>query len=143
VTTPARLRRLLPSLLIAGIVTLGAPGRAHADEADPWFGQDKLLHFLASSTLTTTAYGGASLLLDSRTSRALVAAGTSLAIGGGKELIYDRSGRGDPSWRDFTWDVIGTAFGLGVALVINWASEGKGSTSAAARPLATQGQIAW
>lgn len=120
------------------LILLLLPRAARADGADPWFGQDKFLHFGASSAITTMTYGLGGLALESRTSRAILAAGTSLAIGGGKELIYDRSGRGDPSWRDFTWDVLGTAFGLGVSLLIDWTSERRAATPAAARPWSAQ-----
>ena len=118
-----------------------SPQLALAEEADPWFGQDKLLHFLASSAITTGTYGVSGLVLDGRIPRALVAAGTSLTIGAGKELIYDRSGRGDPSWRDFTWDVLGTVAGLGVALLIDWTGEGRHTPQAGFQPWSAQ--ISW
>ncbi len=36
----------------------------------------------------------------------------------GKEAL-DAAGYGQPSWRDLTWDVAGTAVGLGLALVVH------------------------
>ena len=56
--------------------------------------------------------------------KALVVGGT-LAIGAGalKEGL-DAAGLGDPSWKDFAWDVIGAACGLGVAWVIDFAAQG-------------------
>jgi putative lipoprotein len=49
------------------------------------------------------------------------AAGATLALGAGiaKELL-DLAGTGDPSWRDLTWDVVGTATGVLVASGIDY-----------------------
>jgi putative lipoprotein len=91
---------------------------AAASEADPWFGQDKFLHFGVSVGLAAGGYGVSSLVLDRPWQRALAGGSFSLALGAGKEL-YDLSGHGDPSWRDFTWDVAGTAVGLGIALLVD------------------------
>ena len=89
-------------------------GSARANPADPWFGPDKALHFGISVALAAGGYAASSSWLDSRNGRALAGAAFSLTVGAGKEL-WDLSGHGDPSWRDFTWDVIGTA--AGIALV--------------------------
>ena len=42
----------------------------------------------------------------------------AIAAGAGKE-IADRYDGGDSSWRDFTWDLIGTATGVGIAWLID------------------------
>jgi len=48
-------------------------------------------------------------------------------LGGGKEL-WDLTGHGDPSWRDFTWDVLGTAVGVALAASVDaLLSRGKGT----------------
>ena len=46
--------------------------------------------------------------------------GGSVAMGAGiaKEL-WDLAGHGDPSWRDLTWDALGTAFGLVIAWTVD------------------------
>jgi len=90
-------------------------GRARASDADPWFGPDKALHFGVSVALSAGGYAASSIWLDTRTERAVAGSAFSLTLGAGKEL-WDLSGHGDPSWRDFTWDVIGT--GVGVALAV-------------------------
>jgi len=87
---------------------------AWAAESDPWFGPDKALHFGFSVALAAGGYAASSAWLDSRNERALAGATFSLALGTGKEL-WDLTGHGDPSWRDFTWDVIGTAAGVALA----------------------------
>jgi len=94
------------------------PRAATASEADPWFGPDKALHFGVSVGLAAGGYAAASPWLEKRGERALVGGAFSLTLGAGKEL-WDLAGHGDPSWRDFTWDVIGTAAGLAVAVGID------------------------
>jgi len=109
------------------MLTLGPPvigparvGRAHAQENDAWFGHDKALHFAASASIAVVAYGGTALATSDRPTRVAVAAGVALAAGVGKEA-WDLSGHGDASWRDLTWDVVGTATGVLVAYAIDWA----------------------
>jgi putative lipoprotein len=91
---------------------------ASASEADPWFGPDKALHFGFSVALSAAGYAASSVFLDSRTERALAGGAFSLTLGAGKEL-WDMSGHGDPSWRDFTWDVVGSAVGVALAAGID------------------------
>ena len=90
-----------------------------AEPADPWFGRDKALHFAASATIATAGYGGAALLTDDRTARVVAGASLALAAGIGKEL-WDLSGHGDASWKDLTWDAVGTATGVLTARAIDW-----------------------
>jgi putative lipoprotein len=97
-----------------------APARAGAPDPDPWFGHDKLLHFEASAAIAAAGYGGAAIFTDDVRLRLLAGGALGIAAGAGKEL-WDRAGHGDASWRDFTWDVIGTATGLAVAAAIDWA----------------------
>jgi len=111
------LPRLGLSLLATAFALLSA-NPARAQDRDPWFGPDKALHFGFSVGLAGAGYGTSALFLDDRAGRALTGAGFSLALGAGKEL-YDLSGHGDPSWKDFTWDVAGTAVGIGLALLVD------------------------
>lgn len=90
---------------------------AHADP-DPWFGPDKALHFSVSAALAAGGYAASSPWLESRTERAVAGSAFSLTLGAGKEL-WDLAGHGDPSWRDFTWDVVGTAVGVALAVGID------------------------
>jgi putative lipoprotein len=106
-----------PALAFGLAATLVATGAAAAD-SDPWFGPDKGLHFSISAGLAAGGYGVSALVLERPWQRALAGGSFSLTLGAGKEL-YDLSGHGDPSWKDFTWDVIGTAAGLGIALLID------------------------
>jgi putative lipoprotein len=96
------------------VATLLASGTAAARDADPWFGPDKALHFGLSVALSAGGYAASSVWLDTRGERALAGSAFSLTLGAGKEL-WDLSGHGDPSWRDFTWDVLGTAVGVALA----------------------------
>jgi putative lipoprotein len=106
--------------LVAATITahlLGAARAAHADD-DPWFGQDKALHFTLSAMIAGGGYAAAVPFTDDRRWRLAAGAGLAIAAGAGKE-ITDRYDGGDASWRDFTWDLIGTATGVGIAWLID------------------------
>jgi putative lipoprotein len=113
-------RRAMGCLVALALVA--APGEARADE-DKWLGTDKALHFEVSVALASGAYALSSLKIDGMAPRAAIAGGFSLAVGAGKEL-WDLSGHGDPSWKDFAWDAIGTAVGLGLAMTIDAITRG-------------------
>jgi putative lipoprotein len=102
-------------------------------EPDPWLGRDKALHFSASALIAGAGYGGAAVLTEDRRWRLAAGAGLAIGAGAGKE-IADSWGYGDPSWRDFTWDLIGAATGLGVAwLIDHFAAAPRGPAAAAGR----------
>ena len=130
----AGMRLLLAIALCAAccMTTLHGRARARADD-DPWLGPDKALHFGVSTALASGGYAASALVLDPPWQRALVAAGFTLSLGAGKEL-YDATGHGDPSWRDFTWDVIGCAVGVGVSLLIDLALRPPPRAAATAPP---------
>lgn len=119
-------RSRLPAVLVGAALLAGALTRsepAHADPADPWWGPDKALHFSASAALAGGGYALASPFLDGFAQRAAIGAGLALTAGVSKELI-DLAGHGDASFRDLTWDVIGTVVGVGLALSIDLAIRG-------------------
>ena len=117
------LAALAPAL---GLLLAG--GTASASPADPWFGPDKALHFSFSVVLAAGGYAASSTFLDTRTERAIAGSAFSLTLGAGKEL-WDLSGHGDPSWRDFTWDVVGTAVGVALAAGVDALTAPKHDTS--------------
>ena len=91
------------------------PGIASGDE---WFGQDKALHYGLSVGLASAGYAGGALLFDAPEARWLSGAGVALGAGVAKEL-YD-AGRGTYfSFKDLTWDVLGTATGLGLSWAVD------------------------
>ena len=116
------------ALVLAGVaLLLASPARAQQappsqPDPDPWFGRDKALHFAASASIAAVTYGGASLATDDRPTRLVVSASVALGAGILKEL-WDLSGHGDASWRDLTWDVVGTTTGVLVAYALDWAIE--------------------
>ncbi|MDI1477508.1 hypothetical protein [Polyangium sp. y55x31] len=114
-------RRLVAPVVLAALVTT-LPARADPpSDPDPFFGRDKALHFGFSAALAGGAYGAAALYgLDGRANR--VAVGVAVALGAGytKEIL-DAAGFGTPSWKDFAWDLLGTAVGLGVSVAIDYA----------------------
>jgi putative lipoprotein len=102
---------LATAALLAVVAT---PHAARAADPDPWLGPDKVLHFGASAAIAVGGYALGAALFDARGHALLL--GGALAFGAGiaKESL-DLAGYGDPSWRDLTWDAIGTASGLAVA----------------------------
>jgi putative lipoprotein len=120
VVTPGRrrLRRVTAALTPIALVLAAATARAEDD--DPWLGRDKALHFSACAVLSAGGYGAAALATDDVRVRAGAGIGVGLAAGAAKE-IWDLTGRGDPSARDLAWDVAGTATGVAVAALVDWA----------------------
>lgn len=106
-------------LAVLAAATLTCAGATRAEETDPWFGRDKRLHFEAAGSLAVAGYAGAAMLTTDRPARA--ATGVALGLGAGiaKEL-WDLDGHGDASWRDLTWDAVGTATGVLVAAAFDW-----------------------
>ena len=107
-----------------------APGPGRGDP-DPWWGPDKALHFGATATLAACGYAGGAIIFDDYLRSAALGSGIALGAGIAKEML-DLAGLGHPSWKDFTWDVIGAAAGIGVALSIHLAARGTSATSSPA-----------
>lgn len=107
------------------LVCLALPARADAADPDPWLGKDKALHFGVSSVIAAGSYTAGTIVFDARCHALLAAGGFTLAVGAGKELL-DLAGYGDPSWKDFLADVVGTVAGLAVAWSIDLLIRGVG-----------------
>jgi putative lipoprotein len=114
----SRVPLLLAPLAAAAVLTASSPARADPPATDPWLGKDKALHFTLSAGIAGAGYGAASFLTTDLRLRLGIGAGLGILAGAGKELI-DLTGAGDPSWKDFTWDVVGTFVGLGIAVSID------------------------
>jgi putative lipoprotein len=108
----------LVGVVLAAVVVLAPAPRARAAEPDPWFARDKALHFGATFTLAGGGYAGAALISPRESVRTAAGAGLGLGAGIAKE-IYDRYSGGHPSWRDLTWDMVGTATGLLTAWLLD------------------------
>jgi putative lipoprotein len=110
---------LLALVCLSLLVPLSARGEEPAPASqDDWFGRDKALHFGVSVGLAGAGYAGGALLFEEPGARWLTGAGVALTAGVGKEL-YD-AGRGSFfSFKDLTWDVVGTATGLGLSWVVD------------------------
>jgi len=94
------------------------PPIAVASDRDPWWGRDKQLHFAVSVGLANTAYLGASFLTPREIHRTIIAETVAFSAGIAKE-VYDKFNHGDPSYRDLTWDLIGSTTGTVVAWLID------------------------
>lgn len=103
---------------IAATLT-ASPFCAAADpDPDPWLGPDKLLHFGASALIAAGGYGVGKATIGGYAGPAILGSSLALAAGATKEIL-DLAGLGHPSWRDVTWDVIGTAAATGLCLTID------------------------
>jgi putative lipoprotein len=103
---------------VATVAMVGVATPAMAQASDPWWGPDKVLHFGATAALATGGYATGALLFEGELPRFALGAGLGLGAGVAKEL-WDLSGRGDPSWKDLTWDVVGTGTGLLASWVVD------------------------
>jgi putative lipoprotein len=103
-------------LLMTG---LAAPSvLAQSAEVDPWFAPEKALHFTAGAVIGGGGYALASLPFESRPARLGIGFGLAVGAGAAKEL-FDSTGRGHPSWRDFTWTAIGGAVGVCLGYLVD------------------------
>jgi putative lipoprotein len=118
---------LRETLLALVCLSLLAPLSSRAEEPavafkvafqDDWLGQDKALHFGVSAGLAGAGYAGGALLFDEPGARWLTGAGVALTAGVGKEL-YDAGWGTGFSFKDLTWDVVGTATGLGLSWAVD------------------------
>lgn len=81
---------------------------------DPWFGRDKLYHFVGSAVMQGAGHSlGRAAGLDYREA-AWTAAGLTLTVGVAKE-VHDRADGRFFSWRDLTADALGGGVGAVVA----------------------------
>ena len=96
-----------------------APQLSPAVDPDPWLGRDKAFHFCASAALAGGGYGLGALATPDVPGRIAVGAAGAIGAGLAKEML-DAVGFGTPSWRDFAWDALGTAAGLGVSITLDF-----------------------
>lgn len=122
--------KALALALAAGALVFSRSADARADDPDPWLGRDKALHFGASAVLAGGGYAAGTALFDERWKAFALGGGVAIAAGAAKEGL-DATGLGDPSWKDFTWDVVGTVVGLGIAYAIDAAASGRAPPFAA------------
>lgn len=110
-------------IVTAALVALPSAARAADPDPDPWLGKDKALHFGASSIIAATGYTMGAFVFDARGHALIAGAALAAAAGIGKEML-DLARYGDPSWRDLTWDAIGTVTGLATAWGVDLAARG-------------------
>jgi putative lipoprotein len=115
--TRSRQRYFLGALALLLIASLRISA-ANASGGDDWLGADKAWHFGISAALSSGVYAASASQYDARYPALLWGAGVSLTLGVGKELA-DATGLGTPSWKDLSWDAMGTAVGLLVAWSID------------------------
>ncbi|QRN94785.1 hypothetical protein JRI60_37580 [Archangium violaceum] len=110
---------LLALLCLSLLLPLSARGgEPEIPSTDDWFGRDKALHYSVSAGLAGAGYTGGALLFEEPGARWLTGAGLALGAGVGKE-VYDAWRGSFFSFKDLTWDVLGTATGLGLSWAID------------------------
>jgi len=107
----------------ASIVVLVIAPDARGADPDPFWGPDKALHFAVAGTLAGIGYGTTTALTSDRWKAFAVGGGVAIGAGALKEGL-DAMGFGDASWKDFAWDAIGAACGLGIAWAIDVGVQG-------------------
>lgn len=93
------------ALVVVAALALPSPASAQL------LRRDDRLHLGLSTLIAFGTYGVVALFDEREPLRVGVGAAVALAAGIAKEL-WDLSGRGDPSWRDLAFDVVGTGIGL-------------------------------
>jgi putative lipoprotein len=109
-------RRGTSTVVIAALVgTMSLETHAWADSSDdPWFAEDKLVHYGVSAGIAGSGYVAGALIFDTRAHALAVGAGAAALAGVGKELV-DLAGYGNASFKDLAWDGLGMVTGLAVA----------------------------
>jgi uncharacterized protein YfiM (DUF2279 family) len=137
-------RAFFPVLACAALLSITPAARA--TDNDPWIARDKALHFDACAGIAALGYAlSAGWVVDARWKALAVGGGIAMAAGAGKELLdATHVLGGDPSWKDFAWDAIGTLAGLAVAwgvdLLLGGVSRERPSL-AAPMPASSQGAL--
>ena len=99
---------IIEILLVAGMAT------TPPQPPDPFFGEDKIKHFVTSFVVGSISMSGARAAGLNRSDAILAGAGFTVAIGVAKEINDSRRGQFF-SVRDLLWDIAGT--GAGAALL--------------------------
>jgi putative lipoprotein len=82
------------------------PDSAVQHPADPWFGEDKLKHFILAGMVQGTAFGVATAVGVERRPALLASSAVVALVSLGKEWHDRRQGRAF-SYRDLAWDAAG------------------------------------
>ena len=100
-----------PIFVLSIVFTLLFAETARAAQAsvarDSWFGSDKIKHFFMSAFATSVSYSVLQAAGANRKTAMTGAVGASIGLGIAREL-YGRRTTGLFSYKDLTWDAIGT-----------------------------------
>jgi len=84
---------------------------SHKKNHDPWFSQDKFMHFSLSAAIPGfTYYFYACQMNKNKNEGKIISISLTALIGIGKE-IYDSKTKGHFAWKDIAWDGLGLAVG--------------------------------
>lgn len=98
------------------LVSTGCTGFRVCAEGDPWFGQDKVKHFVGSAV----AAAGVTLIAENNGAEdseeaALIGFSASMALGTTKEVLDETVRDYCFSWKDLVWDFLGASVGASIA----------------------------
>jgi putative lipoprotein len=98
--------------VVAVLLLVVIAGCAHqSKKEDPWFGKDKLYHFVASGVIGAGVTELAQRNGVHECTAPVIGVSVTLGIGAGKEM-YDKYHKGTfYSWKDMMWDLAGGTFG--------------------------------
>jgi putative lipoprotein len=108
---------LLKILLVAALILLfQSPSFAGRQQRnDSFFAPDKVAHFSVSLFISAGAgFVAKNHFGEPRKEAVIIGFTTSISIGGLKELMDISTPDGDPSWKDFAVDVLGSLVGAAI-----------------------------
>ena len=117
------LAALAALVVISGSPQVCAQISPEPEPEDAWFGPDKALHLSAAFGISVAGYVTGVAAFDERWAGLALGFGVATTLGGIKEGI-DAAGAGQPSWKDFFWDVVGASLGVGLAVTFDAALRG-------------------
>jgi uncharacterized protein YfiM (DUF2279 family) len=107
-------RCLLVGLLMLAATPLDA--QTHPKIADPWFGADKVKHFLMAGFVESLTFAGLEAAGANRSSSRAAGLAAAVVVSVGREIHDRRPPKRQFSVKDLLWDGLGTTAAL---LVIN------------------------
>jgi putative lipoprotein len=106
-------RVVVIAILILSLHSVTFAGRQRAN--DSFFAVDKAKHLAVSIFISAgTGFVAKNHFGSTRKEAVMIGFGASLSIGGLKELIDISMPEGDPSWKDFAVDVVGSLIGAAI-----------------------------
>lgn len=105
-------------LCVVLLFSSSCTGFRACSEGDPWFGQDKMKHFLGSAVIAAGGTVIAANNTDDDEDAALIGLSAAMATGLSKELYDNGIKQTCFSWKDLIWDFLGASVGATAAAAV-------------------------